>query len=95
MEHFVSLPLGTLRVRLERSQLNLGERGGFEASWATDKEGVSSENYRSIVKDHLRSVYRQREGGEPGSITLNLASHQLMDDLIGWTKLNYREIEDG
>lgn len=89
MEHIVELPLGTVRVNLERSQLALSERGGFEASWA-EGEGISAETYRTIVKDYLLEVYRAQENAEPGSITLNLASHQLLDDIIGWTKLNYQ-----
>ncbi len=89
LEHLVRLPLGTALVKLDRHGLGLGERGGFEARWAEEEgEGLGLEAYRAVVKAHLKEVYREREGGEPGKITLNLASHQLVDDLVGWSKLN-------
>ena len=88
-EHLVHLPLGVVLVKLDRRGLGLGERGGFEARWADSEMGVMGlEAYRAVVKEHLKEVYRQQEGGEPGNITLNLASHQLIDDLVGWGKLN-------
>ena len=89
-EHFVKLPLGMVRVRLERQGLGLGERGGFEAQWAEEDEGagLESEAYREIVKTHMATVYKRETGRSPAKISLNLASHQLMDDLIGWSKLN-------
>ena len=89
LEHLVRLPLGVVLVKLERRGLSLGERGGFEARWAEEKgEVLGLEPYRKIVKEHLREIYRRQEGGEPGGVTLNLASHQLIDDLVGWSKLN-------
>ena len=88
LEQLVRLPLGTALVKLERHGLGLGERGGFEAQWAEEGEGLGLEAYRAVVKEHLKEVYRHQEGGEPGNITLNLASHQLIDDLVGWGKLN-------
>lgn len=90
-EHLVRTPLGVVRVRLEREGLDLGERGGFEACWAEDgdEHGVSGlEAYREVVKRYLAGLYRERHGRAPGGVTLNLASHQLLDDLTGWTKLN-------
>ncbi|UCH24336.1 MAG: hypothetical protein JSV66_10285 [Trueperaceae bacterium] len=92
LEHLVALPPGPVRVRLDRSELNLAERGGFEACWAgeetNDLEVLEVDAYRSLVKAHLAEVYRLREGQDPPGITLNLASHQLIDDLVGWSKLN-------
>lgn len=95
LEHIVKLPLGHVLVTLDRRGLDLGERGGFEARWVAEgtedgEEGLEPEAYRAIVKAHLREVYRQRTGGEPGGVALNLASHQLIDDLIGWSRLNAR-----
>jgi len=74
--------------------MDLGRRGGFEAQWEmTEKDMLSPEEYRKRAKAHLKDVYRLQEGSEPPNITLNLASHQLLDDLIGWTKLNYHSLE--
>lgn len=90
-EHLVRTSLGVVRVSLEREELDLGERGGFEARWAEDgdEHGVLGlEAYREVVKDHLAERYRRRHGRAPGGVSLNLASHQLLDDLTGWTKLN-------
>lgn len=85
----VACPLGVVAVVLERSDLDLGERGGFEARWADEEDGaLSLELFRQAVKAHLRECYRRRHGSDPGNIALNLASHQLVDDLIGWTRLN-------
>lgn len=93
-EYVVRLPLGTVKVRLERNDKNLGQRGGFEAQWAdAERDTLSTEAYRQLAKAHLKDVYKQNEGGEPSPITLNLASHQLLDDLIGWSKLNYPMLE--
>ena len=90
-EHTVELPLGRVVVTLERAGLELSQRGGFEARWADPDEGeaLTPEAYRKIVKAHLAEVYEREVGREPFNIPLNLASHQLMDDLEGWTKLNY------
>lgn len=88
----VETPLGQVVVKLERTGLELGERGGFAARWATAEnlveKAMSLEAFRSIVKAQLKLVYEQQVGESPPNITLNLASHQLIDDLIGWTKLN-------
>ena len=92
LEHVVGMPLGTVVVTLDRAGLELSQRGGFEARWAEADEGneaLTPEAYRKIVKAHLAEVYEREVGREPSSIPLNLASHQLMDDLEGWTKLNY------
>jgi hypothetical protein len=90
LTHVVKLPLGLVIVDLNRSSLELGDRGSFTAQWAEDSsDALTSEDYRIIVKNHLRSVCKKQTGQEPASITLNLASHQLIDDLIGWSKLNY------
>ncbi len=93
MRHFVRTPLGVCVVTLERGGLDLGERGGFDAVWAdsyTETEVLPLEDFRRLVKTQLGELYRARHGRDPGSVTLNLASHQLIDDLTGWTKLNWR-----
>lgn len=96
LRHLVDLPLGTTVVRLDRRGLSLGERGGFEARWADADESaelgpaLSPEAYRQVVKRHLSDVFRAQENDDPPKVTLNLASHQLIDDLIGWSKLNAR-----
>lgn len=93
-EYLVCLPLGAVQVSLERCGMSLGARGGFDAQWGSaDDEGLSPEAYRKLAKAHLKEVYLKQEGSEPPSITLNLASHQLIDDLIGWSKLNYQASE--
>lgn len=91
--HLVRTLLGVAAVRLEREPLDLGERGGFEASWAADypeNEVLGLEAYRAVVKLYLAELYRRRHGRDPGGVALNLASHQLLDDLGGWAKLNAR-----
>jgi hypothetical protein len=89
--HTVRTPLGVCEVTLERSALDLDERGGFTARWVeAEGEPLDTEAYRRIVKAHLAELYRARHGRDPGSVTLNLASHQLIDDLVGWTKLNWQ-----
>ncbi len=96
MRHFVRTPHGVCAVILEREELDLDERGGFEASWAGETDGeevLELDAYRKIVKAYLAELYRERHKQEPGNITLNLASHQLLDDLGGWTKLNWRPSE--
>ena len=92
LEHSVKAPLGVVVVTLDRRGIGLGERGGFEARWARAEQGevLGLEAYRRVVKAHLKEVYLEEEKREPPSITLNLASHQLIDDLTGWTKLNAR-----
>jgi hypothetical protein len=87
--HVVNLPLGVVLVKLNRDGLELSDRGGFEATWTTHESALSQDDYRKLVKEHLRVVYKKQTGQEPPSITLNLASHQLLDDLSGWSKLNY------
>ena len=90
LEHLVKAPLGVVVVTLDRRGMGLGERGGFDARWAREEreEVLGLEAYRRVVKAHFREVYVEEESREPPSITLNLASHQLIDDLTGWTKLN-------
>ena len=92
LTHLVGAPLGVVLVALDRRGLGLGARGGFEARWATpdeaQREPLGLEAYRRVVKAHLKEIYLQEEGREPPGIALNLASHQLIDDLTGWTKLN-------
>lgn len=89
LEHLVALPLGTAAVKLDRRGLSLGERGGFEARWVAGAgAALALEDFRKLVKAHLQEVYRQQEGSEPSNVTLNLASHQFVDDLVGWSKLN-------
>ncbi len=92
LEHVVEMPLGVVVVTLDRAGLELSQRGGFEVRWADSDEGneaLTPEAYRKVVKAHLAEVYEREVGRKPSSISLNLASHQLMDDLEGWTKLNY------
>lgn len=91
--HLVRTTLGVCEVTLERGGLDLGERGGFSARWADltpEAEALDLETYRRVVKAYIAELYRERHGREAGSVTLNLASHQLIDDLTGWTKLNLR-----
>ena len=98
-EFVVRLPLGAVNVLLERRGLRLEDRGGFEACWLPEQPGqapeadavlaaLDTEAFRLQVKDYLRELYRQAEGRDPSPITLNLASHQLLEDVIGWSKLN-------
>jgi hypothetical protein len=94
LEHLVEAPLGRVVVLLGRWGLELDARGGFEARWAVAADEARLvvtplEDYRVVTKEHLREVYRLQVGCEPAGIVLNLASHQLVDDLVGWTKLNY------
>jgi hypothetical protein len=90
LKHVVRLPLGVMSVTLNRHGLELGDRGGFEATWAnTNETALTQEEYRAIIKDHLREVYKKQTGQEPPNVTLNLASHQILDDMIGWSKLNH------
>ena len=91
--HLVRTLLGVVRVTLDRNELDLGERGGFEACWAEnygEHEVLGLEAYRAVVKLYLAELYQNRHGRAPGTVTLNLASHQLTDDLGGWAKLNAR-----
>lgn len=93
MKHLVRTLLGVCEVTLLREGLDMDERGGFEARWAEDyaaTEVMELESYRRLVKAQLAELYRIRHGRDPGGVTLNLASHQLLDDLIGWTKLNWQ-----
>jgi hypothetical protein len=86
----VKLPLGVVVIHLNRDGLGLSDRGGFEARWTEDRaDALTLEEYRNIIKKHLREVYKKQTGQEPPSITLNLASHQVLDDVVGWSKLNY------
>lgn len=96
--HLVDLPLGPTLVTLDRRSLSLDDRGGFKAGWADEDDletfgpSLSPEVYRTtVVKPHLSAVFRTQEDRDPPKITLNLASHQLIDDLIGWSKLNFRQ----
>ncbi|HEX7021733.1 MAG TPA: hypothetical protein VF171_02675 [Trueperaceae bacterium] len=91
--HVVQLPSGLVSVTLDRRGLRLEERGGFVARWAdgseeADASPLSPEDYRLVVRTHLREVYVAQEGQEPGRVVLNLASHQLLDDLLAWGRLN-------
>jgi hypothetical protein len=95
--YFVRTPLGVCAVTLSRIGLDLGDRGGFEARWAEDRESrgcegevLALESFRERVKAHLRAVYRAQHGRDPSAAALNLASHQLVDDLIGWSRLNWQ-----
>jgi hypothetical protein len=95
LTHLVRTPLGLCVVTLDRQGLDLGDRGGFEARWADESDtmrfqALDLETYQGVVKTHLRAVYEATHGTPPGRVALNLASHQLTDDLLGWTKLNWR-----
>lgn len=92
--HLVRTPQGVCQVTLERWGLALEARGGFDAVWAAPggvvlDDALSLEAYRLVVKAHLGAVYRAQHGTAPGSVALNLASHQLLDDLRGWAQLNW------
>jgi hypothetical protein len=90
LTHVVKLPLGSVVVKLNRNGLELADRGGFGMRWAENEaNALTVEEYRGIVKTHLQDIYKAQTGQEPPSITLNLASHQIIDDIIGWSKLNY------
>jgi hypothetical protein len=94
LTHVVKLPLGSVVVLLNRDGLELSDRGGFEVRWAeSEANALTLESYQKIVKAHLKDVYKKQAGQEPPSITLNLASHQLLDDLEGWSKLNYHSLQ--
>ena len=91
LERTVRLPLGAVRVRLDRRGLGTGERGGFEARWAEPGEAggaLDRDAFHALVKTHLRAVAQAETGREPTGPTLNLAAHQLVDDVEGWTHLN-------
>ncbi len=86
----VKLPLGVVIVELNRAGLELSDRGGFTARWTEDSaNALTLEEYRAIIKNHLQEVYKHQTEQQPPNITLNLASHQILDDIIGWSKLNY------
>jgi hypothetical protein len=90
LTHVVKLPLGSVVVSLNRDGLELADRGGFEVRWAeNDANALTLETYQKTVKAYLKEVYKKQTGQEPPNITLNLASHQLIDDVVGWSKLNY------
>ncbi len=93
MRHLVRTPFGVCAVTLERQGLDLSDRGGFSAEWVdtyAEAEVLTLDDFRRLVKAQLEELYRAQHRSDPGSITLNLASHQLIDDLTGWTKLNWR-----
>lgn len=86
----VRLPLGDVRVVLNRQGLTLSDRGGFEAYWLEDAEdALDAATFHERVKTYLRGVYEAEHQQEAPKVTLNLATHQLIDDIIGWTRLNY------
>lgn len=85
----VRLPLGVVEVRVDRRGMATGDRGGFEARWADDPgEPLERDAFRAEVKTHLRAVAEAEVGRTPTGPTLNLAAHQLVDDVEGWTHLN-------
>lgn len=86
----VALPLGRVEVKIDRRGLALSARGGFEAIWShePDTPALSAEDFRLQVKEHLRRVALHEEGREPPGIVLNLATHQLLEDVGGWCRLN-------
>lgn len=89
MKHIVRLPLGLVKVELDREGLSFTDRGGFKAEWSVEDTDVLSEDaYFQVIKNHLADVYLLQEKREPSRISINLVAHQLLDDLKGWTKLN-------
>ena len=92
--HNVRTTLGVCEVTLKRGALDLDERGGFSARWlegdAETAEAMGLEDYRLLVRAYLQELYSKRHGRAPGNVVLNLASHQLIDDIAGWAKLNWR-----
>ncbi len=87
--HYVQFPLGKVFIKLNRETLELNERGGFEAFWSEEAEALPKEAYFELVKAHFAEVYIDQHKLKPSKITLNLACHQLIDDIEGWTKLNF------
>ncbi len=88
--YIVQLPLGKVRVELDRKGLKLADRGGFNAHWVNEEgQALSELEYLQKVKTYLEEIFFAQEMKPPSTITLNLAAHQLMDDLKGWSKLNY------
>ncbi len=99
IERIVAFPLGRVHVAVDRRGLALGARGGFDARWASgdappDPRDASAlperdrEAFRLEVRAHLRAVARLETGRSPTRPSLNLAAHQLVDDVEGWTRLN-------
>lgn len=85
----VALAPGVADVTVDRRDVALGSRGGFEAAWVTtDATVVSLEAFRTRVLRHLGALYRAGGGAAAPTAMLNLASHQLLDDLRGWARLN-------
>lgn len=92
----VALPPGVAAVTVDRRGVTLGSRGGFEAAWVTggerglpaDDRVRSLEEFRGRVLRHLDALYRAEGGAAASTAMLNLASHQLVDDLRGWAHLN-------
>lgn len=87
--HSVQLPLGVAEITLDRRGLDLADRGGFEARWVEDAEAMDLESYRKLVKNYLNEGYRERYKQDAPKVTLNLASYQFIEDVMGWSKLNY------
>jgi hypothetical protein len=86
----VRLPLGDVRVVLDRKGLTLSDRGGFEAYWLEDAENALDEaTFHERVRTYLQALYEAEHHQEIPKVTLNLATHQLIDDIIGWARLNY------
>lgn len=84
----VQLPLGTAEVSLDRQGLDLADRGGFEARWSLAEKAITLEEFHQFIKSYLNALYQQRYGKDAPKIILNLAAHQLVEDVIGWGKLN-------
>lgn len=91
----VALPLGRVAVRVDRRGLGLGDRGGFDARWDDgDDDGdgapLTPEAFRLRLREHLRAIERRERDREAPRIALNLAAHQLIEDVGGWCRLNAR-----
>jgi hypothetical protein len=79
---------GMVQIRMDRAGLDLTDRGGFEAQWLESGEAIDHESFRQEVKAYLNRLYKERYGQDAPMVTLNLASHQLVDDVMGWARLN-------
>ncbi len=96
----VQLILGIAEITLDRQGLDLADRGGFDARWVETEwietsKAMSLEVYQALVKTYLNTLYQGKHRKDAPKVTLNLASHQLIDDIIGWSKLNYSGFQNG
>jgi hypothetical protein len=88
MRVYICLMGRIAEIRLNRDSLDLTDRGGFEARWVEDGDAIDIEVFRHQLKSYLNELYKTRYGQDAPTVTLNLASHQLLDDVMGWGRLN-------